>query len=70
MASRFPAAFRLPAFACWTILRPPRSWASLTVGLPGLNPDHDGVVTFRTVETRPGRVLPEPRGNGVPTADS
>jgi DNA-binding XRE family transcriptional regulator len=32
--SRFPVAFRPPAFASWTILFPPRTSASLTVGLP------------------------------------
>jgi hypothetical protein len=50
----FPLPFGAPALASWTVLRPPRSWASLTVGLPGLSPDLDGVVTFRTAETRPG----------------
>ena len=49
---------------------PPGSWASLTVGLPGRRPDLDGVVTFRTAETRPGRVLSVPRGDGVPTTGS
>src|SRR6185312_7321806 len=33
--SRFPAAFRPPAFACRVILFPPGNWAFLTVGLPG-----------------------------------
>ena len=47
--SRFPAAFRPPAFACRVILFPPGDWAFLTVGLPGaLRPDPDGVSTFRT----------------------
>ena len=32
--SRFPAAFRPPAFASRVILFPPGSWAFLTVGLP------------------------------------
>ena len=32
--TRFPAAFRPPAFASRVILFPPRSWAFLTVGLP------------------------------------
>ena len=70
LSSRFPAAFRPPAFACWTIQCPPGSWASLAVGLPGHRPDPDGVVTFRTAETRPGWVLSVPRGDGVPTAGS
>jgi hypothetical protein len=38
--------------------------------LTGLRPDPDGVATFPTAETRPGRVLPVPRGDGVPTAGS
>ena len=70
LSSRFPVAFRPPAFACWTIQCPPGSWASLAVGLPGRRPDPDGVVTFRTAETRPGWVLSVPRGDGVPTAGS
>ena len=32
--SRFPAAFRLPAFASRVILFPPGNWAFLAVGLP------------------------------------
>ncbi len=32
--SRFPAAFRPPAFAFRVILFPPGNWAFLTVGLP------------------------------------
>ena len=32
--ARFPAAFRLPAFASRVVLRPPRDSAFLTVGLP------------------------------------
>ena len=32
--SRFPAAFRPPAFASWAFLRPLGNYASLTVGLP------------------------------------
>lgn len=39
----------------------PGTWASLTVGIPDQRPDPDGVVTFRTVETRPGWVLYGPR---------
>jgi hypothetical protein len=34
MVSRFPVAFRLPAFACRVIHFPPRIWAFLAVGLP------------------------------------
>jgi hypothetical protein len=37
MLSRFPAAFRRPAFASWVILRPLGNYASLTVGRPGSN---------------------------------
>ena len=44
------------------ILFPPGSWALLTVGLPDLGPDPDGVSTFRTHELRPGWVPPIPRG--------
>ena len=33
--ARFPAAFRLPAFASRAVLRPLRDSAFLTVGLPG-----------------------------------
>ena len=35
IASRFPVAFRLPAFRFSVIRFPPRSWALLAVGLPG-----------------------------------
>jgi len=35
MPSRFPAAFRPPAFASWVILFPLGSCAFLTVGRPG-----------------------------------
>ena len=35
LQSRFPAAFRPPAFASRVILCPPGTWAFLTVGLPG-----------------------------------
>ena len=34
MLSRFPVAFRPPAFASWAVLFPPGSSAFLTVGLP------------------------------------
>ena len=60
--SRFPAAFRPPAFASRVILFPPGSWAFLAVGLPGIRPDPDGVSTFRTCEIRPGWVPSLPRG--------
>ena len=46
--SRFPAAFRLPAFASRVFLRPLGNWAFLAVGLPaGIPPDPIGVVMFR-----------------------
>ena len=63
--SRFPAAFRPPAFACWVFLRPLESWAFLAVGLPGQKVhclDSIGVVTFRMREMLPGRVPSAPRG--------
>ena len=42
---------------------PPRDSAPLTIGLPGLmDPDPDGVSTFRACETRPGWAPPIPRG--------
>ena len=34
IASRFPVAFRLPAFRFSVIRFPPGAWAPLTVGLP------------------------------------
>ena len=60
--SRFPAAFRLPAFRFSVIRFPPGDWALLAVGLPDLGPDLDGVTAFRTHELRPGWVPPLPRG--------
>jgi hypothetical protein len=60
LLSRFPAAFRLPAFASWTFLFPPRNSAFLTIGLPttarwwGL----DGVSMFRTNKIRVGSGAP------------
>ena len=60
--SRFPAAFRLPAFRFSVIRFPPGSWALLAVGLPDMGPDLDGVTAFRTRELRPGWVPSLPRG--------
>ena len=62
--SRFPAAFRPPAFASRVVLRPPRNSAFLTVGLPDAHArlDHDGVVTFHMSKIRPGWVSSVPRG--------
>jgi hypothetical protein len=70
--SGFPSPFGVPALACWVILLPPGMCAFLTVGLPGhlRCPDPDGVTTFRTHETRPGRVPSRPRDGGAPTTDA
>ena len=63
MLSRFPAAFRRPAFASWVILRPLGSCAFLTVGPPAIiTPDPNGVVMLRMNKIRPGRAPPLPRG--------
>ena len=60
---RLPDAFRPPAFASWAIPLPLRMSAFLTVGLPVQNrsPDPNGVTTFHSRETRPGKVPPQPR---------
>src|SRR6266498_5348105 len=66
---------RIPVSCCLSatgigflgVLFPPRDSASLTVGLPP-HPRRggpDGVSTFRTYETRPGRVPAIPRSGGV-----
>jgi hypothetical protein len=63
MVSRFPVAFRPPAFASRVILSRQgvgpslRSACRTTIG-----PDPDGVSKFHTRETRPGWVPPMPRG--------
>jgi hypothetical protein len=49
-------------FCFLIILCPPRNWALLTVGLPDQGPDPDGVSTFRTLKTRPGRAPSIARG--------
>ena len=54
MLPRFPAAFRLPAFASWASfpargLRPPYGRPTTP---PGGGADPDGVSVFRTRETR------------------
>ncbi len=65
---RFPAAFRPPAFASWAscsrhgIPPPSRSAYHHTPGRDG----PDGVSTFRTHETRPGRVPALPRERRYP----
>jgi hypothetical protein len=51
------------------VLFPPRDWALLTVGLPPRPSGRggpDGVLTFRTHETRPGRVPSLPRRRRCP----
>ena len=73
MLSRFPVAFRPPAFASRVILFPLRSSAFLTVGLPTTTthrPDPDGVTTFHTREMRPGWVPSRPRDGGAHPAGS
>ncbi len=63
MVSRFPAAFRLPAFASRVILSRPGCGPSLrSVYRITIGPDPDGVSMFRTHEIRPGWVPPMPRG--------
>ena len=52
----FPSPFGAPAFACWTILFPPRNSASLTVGLPGATRRHRTATGFpRCTRMRPDR---------------
>jgi hypothetical protein len=66
--SRFPAAFRLPAFASWA------SCSRHGIPLPSRSAYHhttwhsgpDGVSTFRTHERRPGRVPAVPREQRCP----
>ncbi len=61
--SRFPVAFRPPAFASWSScsrrgIRP----SSRSAYQPHRGPDPDGVTAFRTHELRPGWVPSIPRG--------
>src|SRR6266511_5182332 len=65
--SRFPAAFRLPAFASWA------SCSRHGIPLPSRSAYHhsqcdgpDGVTTFHTHEIRPGRVPAIPRAQRCP----
>ena len=69
--SRFPAAFRPPAFASWAILFPPGSSASLTVGLPDAcrHRTSTGFPRSARSEIRPGWVPPLPRDGGALPAD-
>ena len=68
MMSRFPAAFRPPAFASWSSCARWGTGPSLRSAyrslLPG--PDPDGVATFRAHELRPGWVPSLPRGLRCP----
>jgi hypothetical protein len=54
MLSRFPAAFRPPAFASWVVLRPLEDPAFLTVGVPDdepyAAPDPNGVRGLLTLQ--------------------
>jgi len=68
MPSRFPVAFRLPAFASRVILRPLGSSAFLTVGPPTTTnaaSDPIGIATFRTYKMRPDWVPSRPRDGGA-----
>ena len=63
MVSRFPAAFRPPAFASRVILSRQGVGPSLRSAYrTTIGPDPDGVSMFHTRETRPGWVPPTPRG--------
>ena len=58
--SRFPVTFRLPAFASWAFLFPPRNSAFLTICLPATirRWDLDGFSMFHTNEIRVGSGAP------------
>ncbi len=61
LSSRFPVAFRPPAFASWAFPLPPGNSAFLTIGLPLTTTDVrdlDGVSMFRTNEIRVGSGAP------------
>ncbi len=61
LPSRFPVAFRLPTFASWAFLFPPRDCAFLAIGLPLTTKDVrdlDGISMFRTNEIRVGSGAP------------
>jgi len=51
----FPSPFGTPALACWTILFPPRSSASLTVGLPATATGRTSTGLPRCPRVRPDR---------------
>ena len=67
MRSRFPAAFRPPAFASRVIPVPPGKWAFLTVGLPDTISvgTLSGVTTFHTHENDRGGCLLYPGDGGA-----
>jgi hypothetical protein len=65
MLSRFPVAVRLPAFASWPSFARRGIGPSSQSAYPApllQSRDLDGIVTFRTHETRPGWVPSIPRG--------
>ena len=68
MMSRFPVAVRLPAFASWSSFprRGTGPSSRSAYRTPKTGSDLDGIVTFRTHETRPGRVPSIPRGLRCP----
>jgi hypothetical protein len=68
MMSRFPVAVRLPAFASWSSFprRGTGPSSQSAYRTPKTGSDLDGIVTFRTHETRPGRVPSIPRGLRCP----
>ena len=69
MASRFPVAFRPPAFASWVIRPPLGSWAFLTVGLPGPCPDPIGVPRSARARYDRGGCLLYPGDGGALSVD-
>jgi hypothetical protein len=65
MVAWFPVAFRPPAFACWASCSRRGLLLPVTVGLPGICLDPDGVSTFRASESRPDWVPSLPRDPAV-----
>lgn len=73
MLSRFPVAFRLPAFASRVIPSPLGTSAFLTVSPPTTTTavsDPIGIATFRICKMRPDWVPSRPRGGGAHPARS
>ncbi len=66
LSSRFPAAFRPPAFASWASCSRPGIQLSSQLACRRASrrrpPDPDGISTFHTHETRPDRASSLPRG--------